>query len=80
MHTETLTEPTAGEADYHDWSMLKLERAAEQSLRSAVLLAAERGETESDIDVQRYRTILENIRQLRAMIAARSPGGSARLG
>ena len=65
LRTRKVSETEADRTDYHDWSILELERAAEESLRAAVLLAAERGEGNSDIDVQRYTTILESIRRLR---------------
>ena len=59
----------AAQRDYHDWIILQLEQAAEQSLRSAVLLASKHDECEASIGAQRCTTILENIRRLKASVS-----------
>ena len=65
---ERQSSPAEALRDYHDWHILQLEEAAEQSLRRAEL-ALTRGETDAHIDVQRYTIMLRDIRQLRASLS-----------
>jgi hypothetical protein len=54
--------------DYHDLKVFELEQAAEESLKNA-LLALDRGEVAAKRDVQRWATTLNNIRQMKTLIA-----------
>jgi hypothetical protein len=54
--------------DYHDLKMFELEQAAEESLKNA-LLALDRGEVTVQREVRRWANTLDNIRQMKTVIA-----------
>jgi hypothetical protein len=54
--------------DYHDLKMFQLEQAAEESLKNA-LLALDRGEVTAQREVRRWANTLDNIRQMKTVMA-----------
>lgn len=58
--------------DYHDLKMSELEQVAEENLKNA-LVALDRGEGAARGEVRQWMITLDNIRQMKTVVARRSP-------